>query len=276
MSTIYEYLSPDLTAHYAIDELPDAKGFGMHIHDLYEIYYFVSGEVNYLVEGHEYTLEPNTLMIMRPGESHAAKILKEKAYTRYYINFHASLLDELDPEHRLLRAFTDRSLGFGNKYSATEFEDIRLKKIMEAMYRSYDNEYDRRLNIRVHLIWLLEEINRIFEQRGTAKYKAGGGLSAQIVAYVNQHLTEDLSVPFLAAEFFLSTSQLGRVFKQATGASVWEYIIRKRLTMAREEMRNGTSAREASLLCGFKDYSVFYRSYVKHFGHAPTERMGME
>ena len=58
MSTIYQYLSTDLTAHHAIDELPDAKSFGMHIHDLYEIYYFVSGEVNYLVEGHEYTLEP--------------------------------------------------------------------------------------------------------------------------------------------------------------------------------------------------------------------------
>lgn len=276
MSTIYEYLSPDLTAHYAIDEQPDAKGFGMHIHDLYEIYYFVSGEVNYLVEGHEYTLEPNTLMIMRPGESHAAKILKEKPYQRYYINFHASLLDEVDPEHRLLRAFTDRMLGSGNKYSAAEFGDIQLKKIFEAMYRNYDSDYDKRLNISIHLFLLLSGINQIFDQRGTAEHKAGGSLSAQIVAYVNRHLTEDLSVPLLAAEFFLSTSQLSRIFKQATGASVWEYIIRKRLTMAREEMRNGTSAREASFLCGFKDYSVFYRAYVKHFGHAPTERIGME
>ena len=108
MSTFYEYDSSDLLAHYDIDEQPDAKSFGMHIHDRYEIYYFVEGEVNYLVEGREYLLEPDTIMIMRPGESHAAKILKEKTYKRCYINFHASLLDQIDPDHKMLRAFTDK------------------------------------------------------------------------------------------------------------------------------------------------------------------------
>lgn len=271
MSICYEYFSPDLTAHYAVDEVPDAKDFGIHIHDLYEIYYFVSGEVNYLVEGHEYTLDADTLMIMRPGESHAAKILKEKTYKRYYINFHASLLDEMDPEHRLLRAFIDRPLGCGNQYCGSEFEDIRLKRIFEMINRSQDNEYHKRLNIRIHLLLLLDRINQIFDKRGTAEDKSSGGFSEQMVAYVNRHLTDELSVPFLAKEFFLSTSQFSRIFKQATGASVWDYIIRKRLTMARENMRSGSSAREASDMSGFGDYSVFYRAYVKHFGHAPTE-----
>ena len=37
-------------------------------------------------------------------------------------------------------------------------------------------------------------------------------------------------------------------------------------------MGSGTEvAREASDMCGFGDYCVFYRAYVKHFGHAPTE-----
>ncbi len=271
MSTIYQYFSTDLTAYYAIDELPDAKSFEMHIHDLYEIYFFVSGEVNYLVEGHEYSLEPNTMMIIRPGESHAAKILKEKPYQRYYINFHVSLLDEIDPEHRLLRAFTDRDLGFGNQYRESEFGDIPLKKIFESMYRCRDNDYNKRLNISIHLFLLLDKINQIFDQRETTQDKPSGGLSEQMVAYVNRHLKEELTVPLLAKEFYLSTSQFSRIFKQATGASVWEYIIRKRLTLAREAMRNGCLAREASDSSGFGDYSVFYRAYVKHFGHAPTE-----
>lgn len=271
MSTFYEYDSPDLLAHYDIDEQPDAKSFGMHIHDRYEIYYFVAGEVNYLVEGREYLLEPDTIMIMRPGESHAAKILKEKTYKRCYINFHASLLDQIDPNHKMLRAFTDRELGYGNKYIEAEFEDIQIKKIFEAMYRCNGNEYDKRRNICIHLFLLLDRISQIFDKRGTEEYKPSGRLSEQIVAYVNRHLTEELSVPMLAKEFFLSTSQLSRIFKQATGSSVWEYIIKKRLTMARERMRGGSSAQEAATECGFKDYSVFYRAYVKHFGSRPTD-----
>lgn len=271
MSTIYQYFSTDLTAYYAIDELPDAKSFEMHIHDLYEIYFFVSGEVNYLVEGHEYPLEPNTMMIIRPGESHAAKILKEKPYQRYYINFHASLLDEIDPEHRLLRAFINRDLGFGNQYRESEFGDIQVKKIFESMHRCIDNDYNKRLNISIHLFLLLDKINQIFDQKGTDLDKPSGGLSEQMVAYVNRHLTDNLTVSLLAKEFYLSTSQFSRIFKQATGASVWEYIIRKRLTLAREAMRSGSSAREASDISGFGDYSVFYRAYVKHFGYAPTQ-----
>lgn len=274
MSVICEYKAPDLFARYDIDENPEAKYFGMHIHDQYEVYYLVSGEVNYLVEGHEYPLQPGMLMIMRPGESHAAKILKKKTYKRYYINFHATLLDEIDPEYKLLRAFTDRELGCENLYSGAEFENIFPLTLFEAMHKEVGDEYQKRLNVRIYLLLLLEEINRIFDKRENIGYQTMETLPERMVAYVNAHLTEELSVSSLADKFYLSTSQFSRVFKKATGASVWEYVIRKRLTMAKEAIRNGRCAKEASILCGFGDYSVFYRAYVKHFGCSPTEEKG--
>ena len=89
--------------------------------------------------------------------------------------------------------------------------------------------------------------------------------------YVNKHLFEELSVPILAKQFFMSTSQFNRVFKQAAGASPWEYITIKRLTAAREKIRNGVSVQSACESCGFRDYSAFYRAYVKHFGCAPKK-----
>ncbi|MBR0133279.1 MAG: helix-turn-helix domain-containing protein [Lachnospiraceae bacterium] len=32
----------------------------------------------------------------------------------------------------------------------------------------------------------------------------------------------------------------------------------------------GLSAKEAAINCGFRDYSVFYRAFVKRFGHSPS------
>ncbi len=67
----------------------------------------------------------------------------------------------------------------------------------------------------------------------------------------------------------ISTSQFNRVFRQATGAAPWDYITKKRLTVAKELLKNGISAQEAAESCGFKDYSVFYRAYNRYFGHPP-------
>ena len=66
-----------------------------------------------------------------------------------------------------------------------------------------------------------------------------------------------------------SVSQLNRVFKSATGFSVWEYITGKRLASARNLIRAGVPATHAFTSCGFNDYSSFYRLYVKKFGVPP-------
>ena len=70
----------------------------------------------------------------------------------------------------------------------------------------------------------------------------------EIVAYVNAHLSEDISIPLLAEHFFLSPSQFNRVFKAATGAAPWTYITAKRLTTA-PQGSDPRSAERVSLLC---------------------------
>ena len=111
-------------------------------------------------------------------------------------------------------------------------------------------------------------INRAWTEKKRSGQKQQS-TTERIVMYVNDHLTEDISVHQLAEHFYLSTSQFNRVFKQATGAAPWDYVIKKRLTLAKELLRNGASAQKAAELCGFRDYSVFYRAYTRHFGHAP-------
>ncbi|MBQ8196233.1 MAG: AraC family ligand binding domain-containing protein, partial [Oscillospiraceae bacterium] len=69
-----EYSFGDIYIRHAIDNSPDEKEFNMHIHDRCEIYFFISGNVEYLVEGSKYPLNENSLMIMRPAEAHSPKI----------------------------------------------------------------------------------------------------------------------------------------------------------------------------------------------------------
>jgi len=263
-----EYFFDNIYIRHAIDDCPDDSCFTMHIHEQCEIYFFVSGSVEYLVEGSKYPLDENSLMIMRPMESHKARIIEGVRYERYALNFPLAFANCIDSSGSLTRAFTDRPLGKNNMFSSAETDMKLVHKLFTEMCVE-DTDYNKQLTIKTHLFILLDMINRAYTERGNVHHKPLS-TAERIVMYVNNHLFDDISVPLLAKHFYLSASQFSRIFKQATGAAPWDYIIKKRLTAAKEKISNGQSSQSACESCGFNDYSAFYRAYTKYFGCAPT------
>lgn len=97
------------------------------------------------------------------------------------------------------------------------------------------------------------------------------GLAGQILAYVNEHLFEEISIQTIADAFYRSPSQVSRIFQHATGNSLWKYVTIKRLMTARALIQQGEPAAVAAAACGFSEYSTFYRAYKSQFGHSPRE-----
>lgn len=265
-----EYSFENIYIRHALDECPDAASFTMHMHEQCEIYYMVSGNVEYLVEGSRYALENNTLMIMRPAEAHMPHILSSCTYERYAINFPLKLLSEIDPEARLTKAFTNRALGKNNRYDASLIDTARVRELCNQLFQPFADEYDRQLTIKMNIMMLLNMIYQAYDQQPLVTI-ASASIDEQILAYVNKHIYEALSVPALAKHFFISESHFNRIFHRATGTSPWDYITRKRLTAAKEIIHSGSTAQRAAEYCGFNDYSSFYRAYTKQYGCAPTE-----
>ena len=95
-------------------------------------------------------------------------------------------------------------------------------------------------------------------------------LVSDIIAYINHDLTEIKNMEFIEQNFYFSRSYLNRIFKKATGSTIWDYIIVKRLMRARMLIQSGKSASYVCLKCGFADYSSFYRQYKQRFGISPS------
>lgn len=271
MDILRQYRQDDIYLKHAVTDAPNDATFRMHIHETCEIYFFLAGKVEYLVEGTSYPLRSGSLLLIRPAESHKPRILESRCYDRYNINFPLSLFESIDPDGRLMRPFTDRPLGRGNLYTAAELGDLPLQKIFHEMCYCEEDAYGKRLKVLTDLLCMMDAVHKAYLKRGAAEYMPPTCRTEEIVAYVNAHLFEDISIPMLAEHFFLSASQFNRVFKAATGAAPWTYITVKRLTAAKEKIRSGTSVQSAFESSGFGDYSAFYRAYTKHFGHAPTE-----
>ncbi len=272
MGHIFTYRDDEIYSHHTVDEHPNPEVFQMHAHEWMEIFYLISGKCSYLVEGSQYELQPGDILIMRAAETHKLILGDEEPYERIAIHFAPSLLESVVPGSRLLRPFVDRPLGQQNLYRGTH-EDDRLR----AAFAGFDFEGlgDTRMNLIARLILFLTVLNAVFEKQSSLP-GGDGSFQSQLVAYVNEHLFEDISLQSIADAFYRSRSQISRVFRQSTGSPLWEYVTIKRLLAAQTMLQRGVSASEACIACGFSDYSSFFRAYRTRFGHSPKSDYGKE
>ena len=160
MELYYEHEADEIYVRHIREENADGNGYTMHIHERCEIYYFIDGNADYLVEGSEYRMKRGSLLVMRPGEVHRAKLLANGIYERYAVNFPISLFDDIDPERRLTNLYTDRPLGINNLYEKPE-----LEYLFEQLCEDHTDEYDRRLTAYRILIEILSKLGNEFTDR---------------------------------------------------------------------------------------------------------------
>lgn len=268
---LYEYRDKDIYIHHAIDKVPTDDDYPMHAHSTCEILGFIKGKCSYVIEGSKYKLEPGCIMLMRPSEAHKLHINIPETYERIMINFDIDLIKQIDSSGKLLEAFMDRPLGQFNMYRMHEFSSVSGISYLREMISAVSTCEEQRLNVITNLYPLLNSLKSIFLFKKSNEVEwINRDTPRLIIDYVNDHLHEDLSLSLLSEQFFLSKSQISRIFKKSTGSSVLDYITIKRLMRARESIINGGTAADASHKCGFYNYSSFYRAYKKRFNVSPS------
>lgn len=242
----------------------------MHVHEWCEVFCVFRGDGYYITEGARHKFEHGRIFLMRPGESHKADLTGDEPYDRITHHFPASVVDGVDPERRLLTPFFDRPLGQCNVYDRSVAAPTGIYEMFARLHEKKANEYETELNTRVVLLSILAEIKKLFDAKLYITPAEKTEQIRAVIEYVNRNLTDDISVDLLCEKFFISRGQLYRSFRSATGSTVWDYILTKRLHMARSYIADGVRVTEAATACGFGDYSSFYRAYTKKYGVIPS------
>lgn len=257
--------------YHSVDEQPEPDEFSRHCHAHYEIIYVVRGAGKYVVEGEQYELRPETLMVFRPGEFHYVNVRRGEAYERYVFHFSE---EALIAGEEALRKLAKRPLGEGNFYAISDFS-LSVAPLFERFLQL--SILPRPVAEQMAVLILSEFLLLLSLANPTAsKQKKEEPLGARVIRYVNSHIAEPLSLDAIAGEFYVSKFYLCRAFKRHNGISVLGYINSKRVMMARQMIESGEVATVVAERVGFSDYSTFYRAYRKAYGHAPTEARGHE
>ncbi|MBO5938865.1 MAG: helix-turn-helix transcriptional regulator [Clostridia bacterium] len=102
---------------------------------------------------------------------------------------------------------------------------------------------------------------------GRAQYRT----VCEALAYLHENLGEDLSRERVAAALYISPSHLSRIFKEYTGVTLQEYIVRCRVERAVALIRNGKRPIDAAFESGFGSTSGFYRAFSAVTGKKPKD-----
>ena len=245
-----------------------------HYHAFCKLLLLISGSGGYWAEGRHYTLEPGDVVLLGSRCVHKPDFAADAPYERVIVYISPDFLQRASTEDcSLLEIFSGE---FGHVYRPQSSASHKLMALVAALEQELSGlEYGRIVLSSGLLLRILVGIGRDLRQ--------GGGIPAEptlptdpriagIMDYIDRHIEEDMTVDQIAGAFFLSKFHMMRLFRAHTGQSVHGYISQRRLTMARELIRQGVAATDAAFRCGFGSYSTFTRAFAKHFGTTPTGR----
>jgi two-component system response regulator YesN len=114
--------------------------------------------------------------------------------------------------------------------------------------------------------------NIIFKiQRKEEKKRADNAIE-YIQKFIEEHLSEDLSLVRLAEQVYLNPSYLSRIYKQAMGTNISDFIDNARIKKAKELLdRENVKIYEVARSVGYETAASFTRFFRKMTGLSPQE-----
>ena len=248
----------------------------VHHHDFYEVYYLLSGQVEYWVDGRIIRMLPGDLLLINPMELHRPIIEPGQSnYERIVVWIDKEYLEGLDTkELRLSRCFDTTCPGHTHLIRPEASERPALMARMAELVREfYSREFGSEMAVYGLFLQFMVQLNRLAlhtdaQQEETEQLSP---LVQNALNYINAHISQEMSLESIAGQFYISKYHLSHAFSREVGVSVYRYIMMRRLLMARQMLSDGESAGHVCRSCGFSDYTSFYRAFRSEYGISPRE-----
>lgn len=105
------------------------------------------------------------------------------------------------------------------------------------------------------------------EKYSTDKYQSPADMVSKGIAYINEHISGEITIDDICDAVHMSKFYFCRKFKRVLGVTVMEYILNTRLTLAKKMLADTTmSVSEISERCGFSSISYFCRVFKEDMG----------
>lgn len=246
-----------------------------HTHQEYEIFYFESGHCTYIIGGQLYTLRPGDIILMDGMTLHSSRA-SSKDYCRTIAHFDPHYLRQMLNDSIFTSAFKPFQQ-IGNSVIHLSGEVRRdVERQLYHMNQLFDStdavSYYRFMLALLDLLYYLHPL--CLDKGGEPRKMSEKELHVQrLLHYLEQHYAEELHMEKLEQFMYLNRTYLAKIFKSATGMTIFHYVKKRRLNQAKIMLLtdSGISISQVCYEVGFKHLSHFSRLFKQEFGCTPDQ-----
>lgn len=234
---------------------------GRVLHE-YQIIYITQGKGIFETKKTNYIINAGSVIILRKGEWHRYRPLKEFGWTESYIGFDGKLADFFLQKQEILRDIEVVELG-------------DQEVLLDTFYKIFDLVKNEGPCFQQIASGLIIKLLGYILSLDTQKTFAGNNIekSIQEICYhIREHIEDDFNFERLTQNYDTSCSHLRKMFKQYTGKSPHQYYLDMKIIRAKELILNtNLSIKEIAFSLGFESIHYFSRLFKNKVGRAPTE-----
>lgn len=244
-------------------------------HVAFEITHFVGAEGVYIIEDTEYEIKSGDIFIIRSNEKHQIHVTKPGYLENLFIEPSFVWQGGSSFDLNFLNIFHAENGHFQNRLDRNNPACETIRDLYTAILKEFkEQKYGYAQMIRMHCNMVLLTLIREFRYcNGDASTMHIPQVEAihKTMQYIEDHLTEPLSIQFLADIANLSPNYYGTRFKEINGMTPGEYITSKRILHAISLLPDfkGTML-ELALSCGFNNTANFNRAFRAYTGQVPS------
>lgn len=247
-----------------------------HAHDSYEIYYMKAGARFYFIKDRSYLVREGDLVLIEPMVLHRTTEAYSPNHERVLFNFKTSwitpFLGEM-PED-LMTPFRDHPIVRPEGKDKVWTDALIARMLAEQQQREPGSDGMLKLLLTELLLWLY----RYGQQASKHDLQSSEHPTtlhrkvSEIVRYINENYEEELTLQTVADRFHISPYYLCRIFKEATGFTLVEYIQRLRVKEAQRLLTTTRlSMTEVAGRVGFDSSTHFGRVFKTVSGLSPLQ-----
>ena len=243
----------------------DDREFLLHHHPHHEVYIYISGKAEFLIEGTTFRLNPYDIIIVPPYTLHQPQPCIGEVFERHVINIMPNFFYDMDcPEYQ------DVFFNLPHLKYKIPGHIVKRSNIMNTInfFRDKfnpDADYIKPL-ICSKMLELLYHLNTIdsFEECDSVNM-----VVQDLIGYIDKNFDSISDLQSVTDNFFYSKNYLSHLFKKSTGITITQYINIKKMENVEKLYKQGKSLTHSCIESGFSSYDSFAYIYKKEFGLSP-------
>lgn len=241
-----------------------------HYHDAYEIYLALDGKRYVFYDNMCYTLQRGDIAIFKPFDIHYAQSGEFDYYERYVVNFNpeelCTILDNTE-----INLIKEKILP-----TVTHLNEEQTKCMLGYLEKlEIFSQKNGMFSLKLLHTALFQLIMYVIECCTESDCAVGESVPQCIIdaiGYIKKNYMNIRSVDEIAESVKISKFHLCRTFKQAMGATIFEYLNNVRLTKVHNLLINTDETMEdISIKTGFSTSVNLARNFKKIYGMPPSD-----